>query len=64
MFELSWRKRWDSNPRKLSLHTLSKRAGSAALALFQVVVLLQLRVVRLTVLYAGTLNDFGFARGW
>jgi len=26
--------------------------------------LLHLRVVRLTVLYAGTLNDFGFARGW
>ena len=30
-----WRKRWDSNPRKLSLHTLSKRADSATLAPFQ-----------------------------
>jgi len=29
-----------------------------------VVVSLQLRVVRLTGLYAGTLNDFGSARGW
>ena len=29
-----WRKGWDSNPRKLSLHTLSKRADSATLALF------------------------------
>ena len=29
-----WRKGWDSNPRKLSLHTLSKRADSAALAPF------------------------------
>ncbi len=28
-----WRRRWDSNPRKVALHTLSKRAGSAALAL-------------------------------
>ena len=34
-----WRKRWDSNPRKLSLHTLSKRADSAALALFHAGVL-------------------------
>ena len=29
------RRRWDSNPRKVALHTLSKRAGSAALALLQ-----------------------------
>jgi hypothetical protein len=27
-----WRREWDSNPRKVALHTLSKRADSAALA--------------------------------
>jgi len=28
-----WRRRWDLNPRKVSLHTISNRADSAALAL-------------------------------
>ncbi len=28
----TWRREWDSNPRKVALHTLSKRADSAALA--------------------------------
>ena len=27
----NWRRRWDSNPRYLSVHTLSKRARSTAL---------------------------------
>ena len=31
----TWRRRWDSNPRKLALHALSKRADSAALAPLQ-----------------------------
>lgn len=44
MMFTDWRKRWDSNPRKLSLHTLSKRADSAALALFRAGTLLFLRV--------------------
>ena len=30
-----WRRRWDLNPRKVSLHTISNRADSAALALLQ-----------------------------
>jgi hypothetical protein len=34
-FCIFWRRRWDSNPRKVALHTLSKRADSAALALLQ-----------------------------
>ena len=32
-----WRKWWDSNPRTREGHTLSKRAGSAALAHFHFV---------------------------
>ena len=31
----TWRREWDSNPRKVALHTLSKRADSAALASLQ-----------------------------
>jgi hypothetical protein len=31
-----WRRRWDLNPRKVSPHTISNRADSAALALLQV----------------------------
>ncbi len=45
-----WRRRWDSNPRKVALHTLSKRADSAALALLQKCLLhtnLQRRELRL-----------------
>ena len=34
-----WRRGWDSNPRKVALHTLSKRADSAALAPLLVVFL-------------------------
>ena len=34
-----WRRGWDSNPRKVALHTLSKRADSAALAPLLVVLL-------------------------
>jgi hypothetical protein len=30
---LAWRRRWDLNPRKVALHTISNRADSAALAL-------------------------------
>ena len=30
---VAWRRRWDLNPRKVSLHTISNRADSAALAL-------------------------------
>ena len=33
-----WRRGWDSNPRKLALHALSKRADSAALAPLRIVV--------------------------
>ena len=32
-----WRRGWDSNPRKLALHALSKRADSAALAPLRIV---------------------------
>ena len=34
---LDWRRGWDSNPRKLALHALSKRADSAALAPLRIV---------------------------
>lgn len=33
-----WRRGWDSNPRKLALHALSKRADSAALAPLRIVI--------------------------
>ena len=33
------RRRWDLNPRKVALHTISNRADSAALALLQVAIL-------------------------
>jgi len=32
------RRRWDLNPRKVALHTISNRADSAALALLQVAI--------------------------
>ena len=34
-----WRRRWDLNPRKVSLHTISNRADSAALALLHTLIL-------------------------
>ncbi|MEY4401372.1 MAG: hypothetical protein RL072_1237 [Actinomycetota bacterium] len=33
-----WRRGWDSNPRKLALHALSKRADSAALAPLRIII--------------------------
>ncbi len=48
-WERSWRRRWDLNPRKVSLHTISNRADSAALALLRASVLT-------------TTNDYRLAR--